>query len=525
MKTSDMHAADNRRISLLNAVERIGNLLPHPVTLFAIMSAMILACSWLAAALGLSVADPRAPSAAPATITAVNLLDADSVVRILTSLVPNFTSFAPLGTVLVSLLGVGVAERSGLISAAVRKIVCGAPRRLTTYAVVFAAVMSNVAGELGYVVLIPLSAAVFRSLGRHPLAGIAAAFAGVSGGYSANLLLGTVDPLLAGITQASAQLLDPNYAVSAAANWYFMAASAIMITFVGGFVTERFVEPRLGAYHVSEASPQAPDADEMAAGLTQRENRALLAASAVALAGFALLAAAIAWPGSPLRDAAGALGPKAPLYGSVVALILLLFLLPGIAYGTRVGTIRSDRDVIDAMSSTMSSMGAYIVLVFFAAQFIAFFNWSQLGPIFAVTGANLLRAVDLPAPALFACFILVCAFANLAVGSASAQWALTAPIFVPMLMLLGFAPEVSQAAYRIGDSVTNIITPMMSYYGLVVAVTARYRKNIGVGTLMSMMLPYSTTFLIVWSVMFSIWVFALGLPVGPGAPTYYPAGA
>jgi aminobenzoyl-glutamate transport protein len=515
-------APGNRRMSLLNAVERIGNLLPHPVTLFAIMCAILLACSALAAALGLSVVDPRDTATGNSVIHAVSLLNGDGIVRILTSLVPNFTNFAPLGTVLVSLLGVGVAEKSGLLEAAVKRIVYGAPRRLITYAVVFAAVMSNVAGELGYVVLIPLSAAIFKSLGRPPLAGIAAAFAGVSGGYSANLLLGTVDPLLAGITQASAQLVAPGYIVGPAANWYFMAASAIVITILGALVTERIIEPRLKASGndieaTSNNLPSGVDAP------SRREAVALKAAGMVVLLGVAMLAAAALLPGSSLRDASGAFGPKAPIFGSVVAFIFLFFLIPGIVYGAFVGTIRSDRDVIDAMSSAMSSMGTYVVLVFFAAQFIAFFSWSQLGPIVAISGANLLRAVDMPAPLLFACFIVICAFANLAVGSASAQWALTAPIFVPMLMLLGFSPEITQAAYRIGDSVTNLITPMMSYFGLVVAVAARYRKDIGVGTLMSTMLPYSITFLIVWTAMFCIWVFALELPVGPGSPIYFRA--
>lgn len=512
-----------KRSSLLGTVERLGNLLPHPVTLFASMWAIVLVGSSLAAALGINAADPRA-STTGATIAAVDLLSADRIVLLLTSLVGNFTGFAPLGTVLVSLLGVGVAERSGLISAAVRKTVFAAPQRTVTYAVVFAAVISNIAGELGYVVLIPLAATVFQSLGRHPLAGIAAAFAGVSGGYSANLLLGTADPLLAGITQTSARLIDPTYAVSATANWYFMAASTVMITVLGALITERIVEPRLGVYRPDEtgAQPGRDVAATMPTQLSPRENRALLHAGCVMLAGVVLLAFAVMWPGSPLRDDLGALGPKAPLYGAVVALIFLFFLLPGIVYGVTTRTIRSDRDVIDAMSATMSSMGTYIVLVFFAAQFIACFGQSQLGLIVAVTGADLLQAVDLPAPALFFCFIAICALANLAVGSASAQWALTAPVFVPMLMLLGFSPEITQAAYRIGDSVTNLVTPMMSYFGLVVAVASRYRKNIGVGTLMSTMLPYSALFLVAWSTMFCVWVFMLEWPVGPGAPLYYP---
>jgi aminobenzoyl-glutamate transport protein len=512
--------SDKRLPSVLNIVERIGNFLPYPVTLFALMALTILIFSAIASALGLQVADPRSADGAAVSIRAVNLLNADGIARVLTSLVPNFTNFAPLGTVLVALLGVGVAEKSGLIEAAVRKIVYSAPRRLITYAIVFAAVMSNVAGELGYVVLIPLSATIFRSLGRHPLAGIAAAFAGVSGGYSANLLLGTVDPLLAGITQASAQLVAPGYIVGAAANWYFMASSTIIITVLGALVTERIVEPRLGTYVTELGNPTTTETSTHNV-TSAKERNALRAAGWTIVCCVALLVAVLVPESSPLRDAQGQLGPKAPLYASVVAFIFLFFLLPGIVYGMVAGTIRSDKDVIDSMSSTMSSMGAYIVLVFFAAQFIAFFNWSQLGQIVAVAGANALQALALPAPILFTCFILICAFANLAVGSASAQWALTAPVFVPMLMLLGFAPEITQAAYRIGDSVTNLITPMMSYFGLIVAVAARYRKNIGVGTLMSMMLPYSAIFLAAWTAMFCIWVFVLHLPVGPGSPIYF----
>ncbi|GAB3629440.1 aminobenzoyl-glutamate transporter [Pandoraea terrae] len=506
---------------LIHIVERLGNLLPHPVTLFVLMSAVVLAGSAVASWLGVAVADPR-PAAGgdvPPMIEVVNLLNAEGLTRILTAMVPNFTGFAPLGTVLVALLGVGVAEKCGLIEACMRRLVLAAPRRWVSPAVIFAAVMSNTAGELGYVVLIPLAAIIFQSCGRHPLAGLAAAFAGVSGGYSANLMLGTVDPLLAGITQASAQLVAPDYSVSAAANWYFMAASTLMITLVGSWVTERVVEPALGPWS-SEQAP-VPHGDDRDASRAARETRGLMAAGAVFLVCLAAVVAAVWVPGSPLRDAQGELGAKAPLYGAVVALIFLCFLLPALTYGRVTGTMRSDRDVIEAMSSAMTSMGPYIVLVFFAAQFIAWFNWSNLGTILAVTGAQFLHVLDLPAPALFAGFILVCAVLNLMIGSASAQWALTAPVFVPMLMLVGYAPEVIQGAYRIGDSVTNLITPMMSYFGLIVAVAARYRKDIGVGTLMSMMLPYSVAFGIIWSAMFCLWVFALGWPVGPGSETYF----
>jgi len=506
----------------LDTVEWLGNLLPHPVTLFALFALGIVLLSGLLGAFGVSVPDPRpegAGRAADGLIHAVSLLNAAGLRRIIENLVTNFTSFVPLGTVLVALLGVGVAERSGLLGAAIRGMVLNASKNAVTVTIVFAGVLSNTASEMGYVVLIPLAGVVFHSLGRHPLAGVAAAFAGVSGGYSANLLLGTVDPLLAGITQEAAQLIDPSYRVDATANWYFMIVSTFLITALGTWITIAVVEPKLGPYDPSLASVKL--ADEKLEPLDGDEKRALLWAGVAALVVALLIALAVVPPWGALRNPETAEIAGSPFLRGIVALIFVFFLVPGTVYGWVRGTFKSDRDVIDAMADTMGTLGLYIVLVFFAAQFVAFFGWTNLGAITAVTGADLLRDIGLTGPGVFVLFILMCAFVNLMLGSASAQWAVTAPIFVPMLMLLGYSPEVIQAAYRIGDSTTNIITPMMSYFGLILAFATRYVSNAGIGTMIAMMLPYSAAFLAGWTVLFYLWVFVAGMPVGPASPTYY----
>ncbi len=503
----------------LNVVEFLGNLLPHPVTLFAVLALLILLVSGMAEVLDWQVEDPRPAGVSGRSedgmIRAVSLMNPEGMRRIAMNLVTNFTGFAPLGTVLVALLGVGVAERSGLLGALLRALVLGAPRNLLTAVVVFASVVSNTASEMGYVVLIPLAAVVFRSVGRHPLAGLAAAFAGVSGGYSANVLIGTVDPLLAGITTEAARIIDPSYAPGAAneipatANYLFMLVSTFMITVIGTLVTTRIVEPKLGAFEPSRAAD---------------EKRGLKLAGVtvlVMLGGLALLAVPEnGWFRDPAANAL-LIDDLRPMLRSVVSLIFVFFIVPSIVYGRVTGSVRNDRDVIDGMGRAMSSLGPYMVLVFFAAQFVSFFNWTNLGTITAVVGADLLTRFDLTGPIVFMPFILMCCFVNLMLGSASAQWAVTAPIFVPMLMTVGYSPEVIQAAYRIGDSTTNIITPMMSYFGLILAVAMRYDRKLGIGTLIATMIPYSISYLIGWVTLFYVWVFALGLPVGPGSPTYY----
>ncbi|MBT8130725.1 MAG: AbgT family transporter [Gammaproteobacteria bacterium] len=508
----------------LKVVEALGNALPHPVTLFALFALGIILVSGLLGWMDVSVADPRPAGAKGRAdnglIEVISLMNAEGFRMIVLNLVTNFTGFVPLGTVLVALLGVGVAERSGLLTAVIRSIVLNASPKIVTVAIVFAGVISNTASEMGYVVLVPLAAVVYLSLGRHPLAGLSAAFAGVSGGYSANLLLGTVDPLLAGITEEAARLIDPDYVVDASANWYFMIASTFLITTIASLVSLKIVEPTLGPYDPAQADIEFDDEHRLDS-LTAQESKALMAAGAAALMMLIGIAFLVVPEGAVLRNPETGLIKGSPFLKGIVALIFVFFLVPGVVYGWFTGTMRSDRDVIDAMANAMSTLGLYIVLVFFAAQFVKFFSWTNLGAVTAVTGATFLQNIGLTGPFLFFFFILICAFINLMLGSASAQWAVTAPIFVPMLMLIGYAPEVIQAAYRIGDSSTNIITPMMSYFGLIMAFAARYVPKAGVGTLIAMMLPYSVAFLILWSGFFFLWTFILGMPVGPATPTYY----
>ncbi len=493
---------------LLAAVERAGNRLPHPATLFAALALTVVLLSALAAELGLTVRHPGTGE----QVAPVNLLSVAGLQRLLTSLVTNFTGFAPLGTVLVALLGIGVAEAGGLLDALLRRLVLAAPRRLLTAAIVFAGVISNVGSEIGYVLLVPLAAKVFQAAGRHPVTGLAAAFAGVSGGYSANLLLGTIDPLLAGISQEAARILDPSYRVNPACNYYFMAVSAVLITAAGTFVTEKLVAPRLGL-------PQ--DAPEVRLEpISPAERRGLKFAGVAA----ALFAAWILWGALPaggfLRDPATGGLLHSPLLSGIVALIFAGGMLTGLAYGIGAGTFRSDADVAGGMGKAMSTLGTYLVLVFFAAQFVALFNWSNLGLILAVYGAELLRAAGLGGVPLMIGFVLLSAFVNLFMGSASAKWALMAPVFVPMFMLAGYSPELTQAAYRVGDSVSNIISPMMSYFALIVAFVQRYQPNAGIGTVIATMLPYTLVFLSSWSLLLDVWL-ALEIPLGPGAPLDY----
>lgn len=497
----------------LGIVERVGNLLPHPATLFFLLTVLVVLGSWFASQFDLSVLHPKTGE----PVAPVNLLSVDGLQRIMDGLVTNFTGFAPLGTVLVALIGIGVAEHSGLIGACLRIVVLNAPRFLLTPIVVFAGVMSNMASEIGYVLLVPLSALLFIAAGRHPILGIAAAFAGVSGGYSANLLLGTIDPLLSGLSQEAARIVDPAYTVSPAANLYFMQASTPVITLLGWLVTEKIVAKRF-------PDGQYGKGDERIEPLSGKEKRGLLYAGITALVFTALLLLATVPANGALRIAnePDLLKALAPFLHGIVALIFLAGALVGIAYGVGAGTIRSDRDVISGMSKSMETLGTYLVLVFFAAQFVALFNWTQLGLIFAVEGAETLKAIGLPKIPLLLCFILLTATVNLAMGSSSAKWALMAPVFIPMFMLLGYSPEVTQTAYRVGDSVTNIISPMMSYFALIIAFLQRYEPKAGIGTVVATMIPYSIVFFIGWSLLFAFWV-TMGWDLGPGAGLVYPA--
>jgi len=499
---------------LLAWVERAGNRLPDTAVLFVIALAIVWAVSVLLAGYEFQV--PAADGAR--TLAVQNQLTGTSLAHFLATMVGTFTGFAPLGVVLVALLGVGVAEHTGFIGAGLRAVLAVTPRQLLSPMLLLVAIVSHTAADAGYVLVIPLGAVIFHAAGRHPLAGIACAFAGVSGGFSANFIPSGIDPLLQGFTQQAAQLLAPARQVNPLCNIGFTSASSVLIILVGWFLTDRVVEPRLRGVAIDgEETPSARlDA------LTAKERRGLVVAVGVLVVGLLLLALAAAPADSPLRNAAGRLTAfDAPLMQSIVPLIFLLFLVPGTVYGYVAGTIHSHRDVVAGMAKTMGTMGYYLAMIFFAAQFTAAFGRSNLGALVAVKGADVLKLLGLPGAVTIVGIILLTTVVNLLIGSASGKWAVLAPIFVPVLMQVGLSPELTQAAYRVGDSVTNIITPLMPYFPLVVAFSQRWVRKTGIGTVTSLMLPYSVTLLVTWTVFLLVY-WALGLPLGIAAPYTYP---
>jgi len=430
-----------------------------------------------------------------------SLISAEGLTYVFDSMVTNFTGFAPLGTVLVAMIGIGLAEKSGLIGALLNKLTRATPKSLLTVTVVFLGVMSNIASDAGYIVLPPLAALMFISFGRHPIAGLTAAFAGVSGGFSANLLLGTIDPLLGGISTEAARMIDGNYEVLATGNYYFMFVSTFLIALIGWYVTDKIVEPRLGHYE-----PTADVLEELGDGnLTDLHKKALRATGIFTLGLLAVLTGLFF-----------VIGGKVFLGHGLVPIIVIFFGLPGIVYGKVMGVIKSSDDVMKMIGHALKDMSGYLVLTFFASQFIAFFGYSNIGTVLAVKGAELLTVTGFTGLPLILVFILIVAVLNLFIGSASAKFALIAPIFVPMFMKLGYTPEFTQLAYRIGDSSTNIISVLMSYFAIILVYAQKYKKDANAGSLIAWMLPYSIAFLIGWVILLGIWM-GLDLPIGIGA--------
>lgn len=494
---------------MLDRIEVVGNKLPQPVTLFLILIALVLVASWLVSAAGVSVVHPGSGE----EISATNLLSKDGLQRIFEEMVTVFTDFPPLGLVLVVMLGIGVAERSGLIAVALKYFVKSVPNGLITFTIVTAGMLSSIAADAGYVVLIPMGAAIFYSMGRHPIAGLAAAFAGVSGGFGANIFLTSLDPLIAAFTQPAAQIIDPDYIVDATSNWYIMAASVPVVGIIGTWVTDKIVEPRLGEYK-AEGKLEAESNE-----LTPLEKKGLLWAAVAEFVAIVIMLLMVIPENGILRDDDGGI---TVFLKSIVAIMLFIFIIPGLIYGFVTKTIKGDKDIAKMSGEAMGSMGGYIVLAFAAAQFVAYFNWSNLGQIVAVSGAGFLQNIGFTGLPLLTVFIIVSSIINLVIGSASAKWAILAPIFVPMFMLMdpAYSPETIQAAYRIGDSYSNILTPLLPYFPLVIVFAQKYVKNIGIGTIISVMLPFAIAFALVRIPMFIAWIM-LDLPLGPGAPTYY----
>lgn len=500
----------------LDKVERVGNKLPDPAIIFLVCLFIVWGLSALLSNFTFSAIDPRSGEA----VVVNNLLTGDAMADFLSRMVKTFTGFAPLGVVLVAMLGVGVAEHSGFISAGLKRMLDSTPKTLLTPMVVLVAIVSHTATDAGYVLVIPLAGVIFYAMGRHPIAGIAAAFAGVSGGFCANFIPSAIDPMLQSFTQSAAQIIDPDIQVNPLNNWFFNSASTLLIVSISWYLTDKVIEPRLKGVEVDGDPADIPRFDE----LNEKQSKALRVSSWVMLAGIVALVLILIPETSPMRAPDGQLASfSAPVMQSIVPLIFLLFLLPGVVYGFMSGTYKNTKDMIDSMTKAMQGMSYYIVMAFFCALFIDAFVKSNLGALLAIEGAQMLKALALPSMVTIVGIIFLTAFVNLFMGSSSAKWALLGPILVPMLMQLNISPDLTQAAYRMGDSSSNIITPLMPYFPLVVVYCQRYVKSTGIGTLLSMMLPYSITILLLWTVFLLVY-WGLGIPLGLQASYVYPAG-
>ena len=533
----------------LGLIEKIGNKLPNPFWLFVILAGIVALSSWLGSTLGMKATQPDSGE----IVAVQNLLTTEGIQRMVTEAVDNFTSFPPLGVILTVMLGVAVAEHSGLLSALVRSMVAKVGPKVLTFTLALAGVTGSVASDAVYVILIPLGAMSFHALGRSPIVGAMVAFAASSAGFNSSLILNITDLLLASISTPAAQLVDENYDVSPLANIFFVIPSAIVLALIITAVTELFVNKRAhglvdhdkidysevsfdnaaGASNTSGADESADSADSAGNNENNTEDisdQLKLAAhekSGLRATGIALLLMLLAYfallfiPGSPLTGPDGEI-MDSPLIRALAVPIAGMFFLCGIVYGLVAKSITSSADIPDFMAAGLKTMLPMIVLFFAVAQFLAWFEWSNLGVWTAITGSELLERADLPPILLFAGVVALVALLNLFITSGSAQWALMAPVLVPMLMYVGTAPEVTQMLFRIGDSPTNIITPMSPYFALALTFLQRYYKRSGVGTLMSLALPYSIAMIIGWFIFFMIWYF-LGIPLGPGSPMEYPA--
>lgn len=500
----------------LDKVEKTGNKLPDPAILFIVLAIITIIISFIASYLNVSVTYEGYNSATnmieEVTVKPFNLLSREGIIYMVTSIVDNFTGFFALGTVFTIIIGVSVAEGTGFLETALKKVVKVTPRRFVTSVVVLLGIMSNVASSVGYVVLVPLGAIVFMAFKRHPIAGLAAAFAGVSGGWTANLVIGSNDPLYAGISTQAAHMLDPSYMVLPVGNWYFMVVSTFLVTIIATLVTDKIVEPRLKPYKITEF-------EEMQ-DISTDEKRGMKFAGIATLIYLIIMILLVIPENAILRDPNTGSIIVSPFMSGIIFFMMLLFFIPGLFFGIGAKVIKNNKDVVNLMVKGISGLSSFMVLIFFAAQFTAFFNQSNLGIIISVSGANFLENIGFVGLPLLIAFVLLTSFINIFIAVDTAKWAIMAPIFVPMLMRLNLSPELTQVAYRIGDSSTNMIAPLMPFFVLTVAFFQKYDKDSGIGSVISTMLPYSVFFLIGWILLLSVW-FVLGLPLGPGAPLFY----
>lgn len=538
-------AGRTRGQKLLDGIEKVGNRVPHPAMIFLGLCALVIVLSAVLAAFDVSVTyDAAEPAPVPVheiydggtdypstqvppasnydhpyeihqeTTKIESLLTGDGIRFIFTSATTNFNNFGVVAVILVAMVGVGVAEEAGLIAALVRKLVRTAPAGSLTFIIVLLGVLSSVASDAGYLVLIPLGAVAFMSVGRHPLAGIAAAFAGVGAAFGVNVLITPVDGIVTEITNEAIGLVSPGKSINLTANLYFSIASTLFLAVVITVVTEKIVEPRLGTYTGGAVAEQAEEPDVS----TEDEGRGLR----YALWGLLVVAVAISLlsfvPGAPLRNPqTGSLFDDSPFMDALIFLIMLLFLVTGLCYGSGARTLKGTSAVMDAITKTFSGLGGLIFLLLIISQFIAYFNYSNMATIAAVKLADVLERIDVGPLWLLLGLILVTIILDLIIPGVIPKWAILAPVFVPLFLRLGIAPQTVLAAYRVGDSPANVITPLMVYLPFIVLLTQKYKKKSGVGTVVSLMMPYTIVVAVAWVLFFVVW-YLTGIPLGPGAP-------
>lgn len=503
----------------LNVVERVGNKLPDPVTIFVILWFVVMILSYFVAKSGVTAIHPGQideTTGKNLVVQGVNLLSKEQLQLFLSSIVTNFTSFAPLGLVLVTMLGAGLAEKSGYMETVMKTTVTKVPKKLLTGTIILVGIIANAVADAGFVVLPPLAALVFLGVGRHPLVGLFSGYAGVAAGFSANLMVCMLDVLVSGFTIPAAQIVDPNYTGTPAMNWYFLIVSTFILVLLGTFVTEKYLAPRF------EGSDYIAADNDVDSEITPLERKAMKYASIGLLTCVIILVALCIGPNAFMKDAktGSLLSASSPLMTGMVPIITIIFFVPGLTYGIITKRIKNDKDLAAVLYESMAGMGSYIVLAFVAGQFLALFNSSNMSSLLSIKGAEWLKGVGLTGPGLLVAFVIFAAFINLFVGSCSAKWAVMAPIFVPMFLLLGYDPALTQMAYRIGDSITNPISPIFTYFPILLAFAKKYDKDIGIGTVMASMTPYSLIFGIAWIILLVIFM-VFNLPLGPGGGIYY----
>ncbi|GEC88856.1 AbgT family transporter [Brevibacillus brevis] len=502
-KGTNVQADLMKQKGILKWIETVGNKLPHPFVLFIILCGVLMVVSAILAAMDFSVIHP----AKGEEVAVKSLLSVEGIHWILTSMLKNFIEFPALGLVLAMTLGIGLAEKIGLLTTVLRKMMAGIPASVVSYAIVFVGILGNLASDAAMVIIPPLGGLVFLAMGRHPIAGFAAGMAGVSSGFTANFFIAGTDALLAGISTEVAKTIDPNAMVTPVDNWFFMSASVVILAFFGGWITDKIIEPRLGTYH--------GDRNVQFEEVTPQENKALRKAGIAALIFVVIVGLLVVPEGSLLRDPKTGDFLTSPFLKGIIPIILLFFVTVSFVYGRAMGLIKTSRDIPHYMSEAIKDMSGFIVLAFTAAQFIAFFNWSNIGILMAVNGAELMTNMGLTGLPIIIAFTLFTGVCSLFITSGSALWAILAPVFMPMLMLLDYNPAFIQVAYRIADSATNTISPVNPYIPLFLAFYQKYNKNAGMGTIFSTMTPFAIVFLVVWILQLTAWYF-LDLPFGPG---------